>query len=109
MSRNTARADQLIVVGSAVVLALFPWNLALAWIGDAPVSALEIDCDMRVLSEARAQQYGKLLLFIAQRQSTRRSHRCSPRHLTSRTEDHSPCANHSHARRTARVVVARWA
>jgi TonB family protein len=65
---RTAR-DQWIVVGSAVALALFPWNLALWWVVRRARLALEIDCDMRVLSwGSSVNQYGKLLLFIAQRQ-----------------------------------------
>ena len=65
---RTAR-DQWIVVGSAVALALFPWNLALWWVVRRARLALEIDCDMRVLARGSSvNQYGKLLLFIAQRQ-----------------------------------------
>jgi beta-lactamase regulating signal transducer with metallopeptidase domain len=103
---RTAR-DQLIVVGSAVVLALFPWNLALSWIVRRARLALEIDCDMRVLSRgASANQYGKLLLFIAQRQSTMALApmlAASTSHLERRIiAMHKP----QPSRRTARVVVA---
>jgi len=103
---RTAR-DQLIVVGSAVVLALSPWNLALSWIVRRARLALEIDCDMRVLSRgASANQYGKLLLFIAQRQSTMALApmlAASTSHLERRIiAMHKP----QPSRRTARVVVA---
>jgi bla regulator protein BlaR1 len=99
--------DQLIVVGSAMALALFPWNLALSWIVRRARLALEIDCDMRVLSRgASVNQYGKLLLFIAQRQATTALApmlAASTSHLERRI---IAMRKPQPARRTARVVVA---
>ena len=61
--------DQWIIVGSALAVALLPWNVALWWIARRARLALEMDCDARVLARgANAQQYGKLLVFIAQTQ-----------------------------------------
>ena len=102
---RTAR-DQLIVVGSAVALAIFPWNIALSWIARRARLALEIDCDMRVLSRgASADQYGKLLLFIAQRQATTAlaPMLASTSHLERRI---IAMRKPQPARRKARVVVA---
>jgi TonB family protein len=62
--------DPWIVIGSAVALALVPWNLPLWWIVRRARLALEVDCDARVLAtESGSTQYGKLLLLISQRQS----------------------------------------
>ncbi len=61
--------DPWIVVGSALALALVPWNLPLWWIARRTRLALEVDCDARVLaSEPNTTQYGKLLLLVSQRQ-----------------------------------------
>lgn len=61
--------DQLAVLGSALALALVPWNLPLWWISRRCRLALEVDCDARVLAgESNAQLYGKLLMLISQRQ-----------------------------------------
>ena len=60
--------DQLALVGSAVALALVPWNLPLWWIVRRYRLAIEIDCDARVLAdEPNARQYGQLLMLISQR------------------------------------------
>lgn len=60
--------DPLIVIGSAVALALVPWNLPLWWIVRRARLAVEVDCDARVLAiEPGTTQYGKLLLLISQR------------------------------------------
>jgi TonB family protein len=62
--------DPWIVFGSAIAVALVPWNLPLWWISRRARLALEVDCDARVLAtDANATQYGKLLLLIAQRQT----------------------------------------
>ncbi|MEO8336953.1 MAG: M56 family metallopeptidase, partial [bacterium] len=99
--------DQWIVVGSAMILALLPWNLALWWVVRRARLALEIDCDMRVLSRgANTNQYGKLLLFIAQRQSMTALApmlAASTSHLEQRI---IAMRTPRHSRRTARVVVA---
>ncbi|CAN5917298.1 hypothetical protein BH11GEM1_BH11GEM1_06970 [soil metagenome] len=61
--------DQLAVLGSALALALVPWNLPLWWISRRCRLALEVDCDARVLAdESNARLYGKLLVLISQRQ-----------------------------------------
>jgi TonB family protein len=62
--------DPLIVLGSAIAVALVPWNLPLWWITRRARLALEVDCDARVLArDGNATQYGRLLLLIAQRQT----------------------------------------
>lgn len=62
--------DPLIVLSSAIAVALVPWNAPLWWITRRARLALEVDCDARVLSgNANAAQYGKLLLLISQRQT----------------------------------------
>ncbi len=61
--------DPWVVIGSAVALALVPWNVPLWWIVRRARLALEVDCDARVLAtEGNTAQYGKLLLLISQRQ-----------------------------------------
>jgi len=58
--------DQLALLGSAVVVALVPWNLPIWWIVRRYRLAIEIDCDARVLAgEPNARQYGQLLLLIS--------------------------------------------
>jgi TonB family protein len=60
--------DQLALIGSAVALALVPWNLPLWWVVRRYRLAIEIDCDARVLAgEPNARQYGQLLMLISQR------------------------------------------
>ena len=62
--------DPWVVIGSAIALALVPWNAPLWWIVRRARVALEVDCDARVLAtEPGTAQYGKLLLLISQRQS----------------------------------------
>ncbi|MDB4916280.1 MAG: TonB family protein [Gemmatimonadetes bacterium] len=62
--------DPWIVLGSAIAVALVPWNVPLWWVTRRARLALEVDCDARVLAtNANAVQYGKLLLLIAQRQT----------------------------------------
>jgi TonB family protein len=59
--------DQVALIGSAVALALVPWNLPLWWIVRRVRLAIEIDCDARVLArESNARQYGQLLMLISQ-------------------------------------------
>ena len=61
--------DQFAVLGSALALALVPWNLPLWWMSRRCRLALEVDCDARVLAgESSTQLYGKLLILISQRQ-----------------------------------------
>lgn len=60
--------DQVALIGSAVVLAIVPWNLPLWWIVRRYRLAIEIDCDARVLArDPNARQYAQLLMLISQR------------------------------------------
>ncbi len=60
--------DQVALIGSAIALALVPWNLPLWWVVRRYRLAIEIDCDARVLAgERNARQYGQLLMLISQR------------------------------------------
>jgi beta-lactamase regulating signal transducer with metallopeptidase domain len=68
----SARDPQL-VLGAAIAVALVPWNVGAWWIARRLRLAVELDCDVRVLRAADdTKRYGKLLLFIAQRQSQTR-------------------------------------
>jgi beta-lactamase regulating signal transducer with metallopeptidase domain len=62
--------DPQLTLAVAVTVALMPWNPGVWWIARRLRLAMEVDCDARVL---RAHQdpvrYGRLLLFIAQRQA----------------------------------------
>jgi TonB family protein len=65
--------DPQLTLAVAVALALMPWNAGVWWIARRLRLALELDCDVRVMRAAGdPQRYGKLLLFIAQRQSQTR-------------------------------------
>lgn len=60
--------DQVALIGSAIALALVPWNVPLWWVVQRYRLAIEIDCDARVLAgEPNARQYGQLLMLISQR------------------------------------------
>ena len=62
--------DPQLVWLAAISVVLMPWNVAIWWLSRRLRLALEIDCDTRTLSrESGYEQYGKLLLLIAQRQS----------------------------------------
>ena len=62
--------DSQLTLAVAVVVALVPWNAGVWWIARRLRLAMELDCDARVLrGAANAERYGRLLLFIAQRQS----------------------------------------
>lgn len=62
--------DPLILLGSALAIALVPWNLPLWWITHRARLALELDCDARVLAaDPDASLYGKLLLLISQQRT----------------------------------------
>lgn len=62
--------DPQLVWLAAVSVALMPWNAGLWFLSRRLRLALEIDCDARTLrAESNPEQYGKLLLLIAQRQS----------------------------------------
>lgn len=65
-----SRDPQLVWLASLGV-ALMPWNPGLWVLSRRLRLALEIDCDARTLrSEQGVERYGKLLLLIAQRQSS---------------------------------------
>jgi bla regulator protein blaR1 len=62
--------DPQLTLSVAVAVALMPWNLGAWWIARRLRLALELDCDARVLrATGDTERYGRLLLFIAQRQS----------------------------------------
>ena len=64
---HCAARDPLLLVGTAIVVVLFPWNAALWLIARRLHLALEIDCDARVLAGgADPARYGRLLLLLAQ-------------------------------------------
>jgi TonB family protein len=62
--------DPYLLFGSALALALMPWNIALWWQARRLRLAIEMDCDARVLrAHPIPERYGLLLLTIAQRRS----------------------------------------
>ena len=62
--------DPFLLVASALLRALMPWNLVLWWHARRLRLAIELDCDARVLrAYPNADRYGLLLLAIAQRRS----------------------------------------
>lgn len=65
--------DPQVTLAAAVAVALVPWNAAVWWAARRLRLAVELDCDARVLrADADPERYGRLLLFIAQRQSRTR-------------------------------------
>ena len=65
---HCAARDPWLLFGAAVVVVLFPWNVALWVIARRLHLALELDCDSRVLEAgADPHSYGRLLLMMAQR------------------------------------------
>ena len=65
-----SRDPQLVWLAS-VAVALMPWNIGVWFLSRRLRLALEIDCDARTLQrEESFERYGKLLLLIAQRQSS---------------------------------------
>jgi TonB family protein len=67
---HRAARDPYLLFGSAVAVALMPWNPAL-WIQSERLRlAIEMDCDARVLrAHPTPERYGLLMLTIAQRRS----------------------------------------
>ena len=66
---GNARDPQLLLL-CAIAIAIVPWNAGVWWIARRLRLAMELDCDARVLRVARDPgRYGKLLLFMAERQS----------------------------------------
>jgi beta-lactamase regulating signal transducer with metallopeptidase domain len=65
--------DPQLTLAVAVAVALVPWNAGVWWITRRLRLAVELDCDTRVLHAGEdRERYGRLLLFIAQRQSQTR-------------------------------------
>ncbi len=64
--REHARArDHLTLLYGAIIAALFPWSPAVWWMVRNLRSAVEIDCDRRVIASGiPADDYGRLLLTI---------------------------------------------
>jgi TonB family protein len=62
--------DPQLAFATALLVALVPWNPGVWWMARRLRLAMELDCDVRVLRAAPdRERYGRLLLFIAQRQS----------------------------------------
>lgn len=67
-SEHRRGGDGLLLLGSALVAALAPWNPGLWWIHVRLRAAVEMDCDARVLrAGARPVAYGTLLLELSTR------------------------------------------
>jgi TonB family protein len=71
---HVAARDSMLVHLSRLVLVLFPWQPVLWWMDSRLRTAIEIDCDARVLTagasgdagaHARTKAYGDLLLAVA--------------------------------------------
>ena len=64
--REHARAgDHLTLLGAGIVVALMPWSPAVWWMFLRLRTAVEIDCDRRVLASGiRPSEYGDLLIDI---------------------------------------------
>lgn len=68
---HRAAGDPRLLVAATVFTALVPWNPALWWQKRRLRLAVEVDCDARVLrADPRVDQYGSLLLAIAQHPRT---------------------------------------
>src|SRR6185295_8203236 len=67
------RGDGGLVLGSAMAIALVPWNPVVWFMVGRLRLAIELDCDDRVLaSNTDANRYGRLLMLVAQRQTQAR-------------------------------------
>ena len=63
--------DSRALFGAAMLMALFPWNLALGWMARRLRLAIEIDCDTRVVRAlGRRREYGLMLLSVSERYVT---------------------------------------
>lgn len=68
---HCASRDPQLVWLASLAVAVMPWNVGVWFLSRRLRLALEIDCDSRTLErEANTERYGKLLLLIAQRQSS---------------------------------------
>jgi hypothetical protein len=71
--REHSRAGDSRLLGVAELAWItMPWNLALWWQIRRLHSAVELDCDARVLGDANAIEYGQLLLEVARRNTSGR-------------------------------------
>lgn len=67
---HRAARDPYLLFGSAIAVALMPWNPALWILAERLRLAIEMDCDARVLrAHPTPERYGLLMLTIAQRRS----------------------------------------
>jgi hypothetical protein len=65
---HIAARDQAFIVASQLVTVLLPWNLPLWWFATRLRSAIEVDCDARVLrSGVDPAHYADVLLAVGQR------------------------------------------
>ena len=65
---HVRRGDHALLAAAATVAALLPWNLPLQWMLRRMRTAVEIDCDRRVLAAGTpAREYGAMLIDIASR------------------------------------------
>lgn len=68
---HCASRDPQLVWLASLAVAVMPWNVGVWMLSRRLRLALEIDCDSRTLErELSPERYGKLLLLIAQRQSS---------------------------------------
>jgi TonB family protein len=67
--------DSRVLFAVAVVQALFPWNIAIAFMARRLRLAIEIDCDSRVVrAGSSAHAYGVMLLSVGERYSAALPH-----------------------------------
>jgi len=65
---HIAARDQLTLLAALLIVAVMPWNIALWWQLRRLRTAVEVDCDRRVLrSGANAREYSQALLTVGQR------------------------------------------
>jgi hypothetical protein len=65
---HIAARDQAVIVAAQVVAILLPWNLPLWWFAKRLRTAIEIDCDARVLRNGvDPAHYADMLLAVVQR------------------------------------------
>lgn len=67
---HIAVRDQVLIVAAQIVTVLLPWNLPLWWFARRLRTAIELDCDVRVLRRGvDATHYADVLLAVGQRRS----------------------------------------
>jgi hypothetical protein len=68
---HIAARDQALIAATQLITILLPWNLPLWWFARRLRSAIEIDCDARVLRRGvDSAHYADVLLAVAQRRSS---------------------------------------